>query len=196
MSGSALGIRKIAEVVSAVTRLPFLAVPLFLLIGGAAGGRSGILWALLGLFLTSGLSLGYLFYLMRSGRVLDPRRISRAERLRPLQVVAGLHVGAFLLVTLLGAPAELRAVLLSYALATILLVLLVPFVNPSLHTAGVSGAAIAISYVFGAWGVPAALLVPVVWWARATLARHTPLELALGVIIGTAGTLISFELIG
>lgn len=184
--------KKLALATSAATRLPLLAVPLFLAVGaGAAGGR-GLLWGLLCLFLTSGLSLAYLFYLTRSGKVRDPRAIPQAERVGPLRVVALLHAGAFLAVTLLGAPADLRAALLSYALATALFALLTPISNLSLHAAGVSGAAVCLVFVFGAWGLPAVLLVPLVWWARSVLGRHTPLELALGVLVGGVGTWISF----
>ena len=187
--------KKLAETVSAATRLPLLAVPLFFVVGAEAGGASGLLWALLCLFLTSGLSLVYLFYLTRSGKVRDPRSIPRAERVRPLRVVAVLHVAAFLIITLLAAPVPLRAVLLSYALATVLFALLTPFTNLSLHTAGVSGAAVCLAYVFGAWGAVAILLVPLVWWARTVLGRHTPLELALGVLVGAGGTWVSFQLV-
>jgi hypothetical protein len=188
--------RKPAELISAATRLPLLAVPLFLAVGVQAAGIRGLLWGLLCLLLTSGLSLVYLAYLARSGKVRDPRSIARTERVRPLRVVATLHVAAFLIVTLLGAPAELRAALLSYALATVTFALLTPFTNLSLHTAGVSGAAVCLVYVFGAWGTVAALLVPLVWWARTVLGRHTPLELALGGLVGGGGTWISFLSMG
>ncbi|MGB3635687.1 MAG: hypothetical protein WA982_16750 [Rubrobacteraceae bacterium] len=188
--------KKLAEHVSAATRLPLIAVPLFLVVGAASAGIRGILWAFLCLFLTSGLSLFYLLHLTLAGKVRDPRRISQSERARPLWVVAGLHVGAFLLVTLLGAPAPLRAVLLSYALATLLFALFTPLTNLSLHTAGVSGAAVCLAYVFGPWGALAALLVPPVWWARRKLDRHTPVELALGVLVGGGGTWLAFWLIG
>ena len=187
--------RKLAELISAVTRLPLLAAPLFLAIGAEAAGTRGLLWGLLCLFLTSGLSLFYLFYLARSGKVRDPRSISRAERVRPLRIVAALHVGAFLIVTLLGAPAELRATLLSYAFATLAFALLTPLVNLSLHAAGVSGAAVCLINVFGAWGLPAILLVSLVWWARTLLERHTPQELALGVLVGGGATWVAFQLL-
>ena len=187
--------RKLAELISAVTRLPLLAVPLFLAVGAEAGGTRGLLWGLLCLSLTSGLSLFYLFYLTRSGKVRDPRSISRAERVRPLRVVAALHAGAFLLATLLGAPAELRAALLSYALATLAFALFTPFVNLSLHTAGVSGAAVCLIFVFGVRGLPAILLVPLVWWARTLLERHTPAELALGALVGGGATWVAFQLL-
>jgi hypothetical protein len=186
---------KLAALISAATRLPLLAVPLFLAVGAQAAGTRGLVWGLLCLFLTSGLSLVYLAFLARSGKVRDPRSISRAERVRPLRVVAALHVGAFLIVTLLGAPAELRAALLSYALATLLFAFLTPFVNLSLHAAGVSGAAVCLIFVFGVWASPVMLLIPLVWWARTLLGRHTQPELALGVLVGGGATWVAFQLI-
>ncbi len=186
---------KLAALISAATRLPLLAVPLFLAVGAQAAGARGLLWGLFCLSLTSGLSLLYLLYLARSGKVRDPRSISQAERVRPLRIVAALHVGAFLVVTLLGAPAELRAALLSYALATVLFALLTPLTNLSLHAAGVSGAAVCLIFVFGAWGLLAVLLVPLVWWARTLLGRHTPQELALGVLVGGGATWVAFQLL-
>ena len=186
---------KLAELISGATRLPLLAVPLFLVVGAEAAGAEGLLWAVLCVFLTSGLSLLYLVYLTRSGKVRDPRAIPRAERVGPLRVVAALHVAAFVILTLLGGPAELRATLLSYALATLAFVALTPVSNLSLHAAGVSGTAVCLAYVFGAWGFLGFLLLPPVLWARLTLGRHTPFELALGILVGGGGTWISFHLI-
>jgi membrane-associated phospholipid phosphatase len=90
----------------------------------------------------------------------------------------------------------LRAALLSYSLATLAFTLLTPLTNLSLHAAGVSGAAVCLVYVFGAWGLPAVLLVPLVWWARTNLGRHTPSELALGVLVGGGATWLAFQLVG
>ena len=187
---------KLAELVSAATRLPLLAVPLFLVVGMEAAGMIGLLWAVLCVFLTSGLSLLYLIYLSRSGKVSDPRYIPLAERVGPLRVVAALHLAAFVIVSLLDGPAELRATLLSYALATLGFVMLTPVSNLSLHAAGVSGTAVCLAYVFGAWGFLGFLLLPPVLWARLALGRHTPLELALGVLVGGGVTWLSFHLIG
>lgn len=186
---------RIAEILSAATRLPLLAVPLFLLVGAAAAGWRGTLWALLCLALTSGLSLVYLMYLARSGSVRDPLKIPQEERVRPLRVVAGLHVGAWVIVTLLGAPVPLRAVLLSYALSTLAFAAFAPFAKISLHTAGISGALVCLLYVFGPWGMLFAPVLPAVWWSRRMLGRHTHTELALGVLVGGGLTWISFQLV-
>jgi hypothetical protein len=156
----------------------------------------GLLWAVLCIVLTSGLSLLYLVYLTRSGKVSDPLAIPRVERVGPLRVVAALHAAAFVILSLLGGPAELRAALLSYALATLGFALITPVSNLSLHAAGVSGAAVCLTYVFGAWGSAAFVLLPAVFWARLALGRHTLVELALGALVGGGGTWISFHLIG
>lgn len=186
---------KLAETVSAATRLPLLAVPLFLAVGLEAAGVAGLLWALLCIFLTSGLSLLYLLRLTRSGRVGDPRAIPRAERVGPLRVVAALHAGAFALVYGSGGPAELSAALLSYAVATVLFAVLTPFINLSLHAAGVAGTAVCLAFVFGPWGLPAFGLLPAVFWARLRLERHTVPELALGALVGGGGTWLAFGLL-
>jgi hypothetical protein len=187
---------RISHLVSAATRLPLLAVPLFLAVGLEAAGTVGLLWAFLCVSLTSGLSLLYLLYLTRSGKVRDPRSIPRAERVGPLRVVAALHVGAFALVYGLGGPAQLSAALLSYAIATVLFALLTPLINLSLHAAGVAGTAVCLGFVFGPWGMPAFLLLPAVFWARLHLKRHTVPELVLGALVGGGGTWLAFGLLG
>ncbi len=192
--GAGLTSNRLAEFLSAMTRLPLVATVLFPVVGAAVGGWGGLSWGLLCVFLTSGLSLVYLYRLVRSGRIRDAGAISRSERVGPLRMVAILYVLSFLVLTLLGGPVELRAMLLSFSGATILFVVLTPFTNPSLHTAGISGTAICVSYIFGAWGVPVALAILPVWWARSFLDRHTPLELALGMLIGTGATYLAFEM--
>jgi len=186
---------KLAESISAATRLPLLAVPLFVAVGFGAAGTVGLLWALLCVSLTSGLSLLYLVYLTRSGAVRDPRSIPRAERVGPLRVVAALHAGAFLVVYGLGGPAQLTAALLSYAIATLLFALLTPLINLSLHAAGVAGTAVCLASVFGPWGAPAFGLLPAVFWARLRLGRHTVPELVIGALIGGGGTWLAFGLL-
>jgi hypothetical protein len=188
-------LRRAARLVSDATRLPLLAVPLFVVVGVAAAGWGGLLWAMLCLLLTSGLSLAYLAYLARTGKVRDPGKIPQQERVWPLRVVALLHVGAWVFITLLGAPTPLRAVLLSYALATVAFAFLTPLLKLSLHAAGVAGASVCLIFIFGAWGALLAPILPLVWWARTVLGRHTALELALGTLVGGGLTWVAFHFV-
>ena len=190
-----MDLTRAARLVSDATRLPLLAIPLFLVVGVAAAGWGGLLWGVLCLLLTSGLSLAYLAYLARTGRVRDPGKIPQQERVWPLWVVVLLHTGAWILVTLLGAPAPLRAILLSYALATAAFALLTPLLKLSLHTAGVAGASVCLIFIFGAWGALLTPILPLVWWARTVLGRHTTLELALGTLVGGGLTWVAFHFV-
>ena len=187
-----MDLARAARLVSGATRLPLMAMPLFFLVGAASAGWTGLLWALICVLLTSGLSLAYLAHLTQAGRVRDPRKIPQEERVKPLRVLAGLHAGAFLLVALLGAPVPLRAVLLSYTLATAAFAALAPFVNLSLHTAGVAGTLVCLLLVFGLPGALFTLVLPLVWWARVKLGRHTHPELALGALVGGVLTWVAF----
>ncbi len=187
-----MDLARVARLVSGATRLPLMAMPLFFLVGAASAGWTGLLWALICVLLTSGLSLAYLAHLTQAGRVRDPRKIPQEERVKPLRVVAGLHAGAFLLVALLGAPVPLRAILLSYTLATAAFAALAPFVNLSLHTAGVAGTLVCLLLVFGLPGALFTLVLPLVWWARVKLGRHTHPELALGALVGGVLTWVAF----
>ena len=74
--------------------------------------------------------------------------------------------------------------------------LLTPRLTLSLHAAGAAGTLVCLTAVFGPWGFLCAPLLPLVWWARTVLARHTRLELALGSLVGGLGTWASFYLIG
>jgi hypothetical protein len=85
--------------------------------------------------------------------------------------------------------------LLSYALSTLAFALLTPFIKISLHTAGVSGALVCLLFVFGAGGALFAPVLPLVWWSRTALGRHTHLELALGVLVGSGLTWLAFRLV-
>ncbi len=183
----------LAEAISNVTRQPILAVPLFLALGSVAG-PDGITWALACLVVTTVLPLLYLLYLHRSGRVEDPSRIARAERTGPLWVVSALWGLGFAVYALLGLPEVLRATFLAYVLVTPVLALLTPYTNPSLHAAGAAWAVVCLTQVFGLAGLLSAVLLPLTWWARTVLKRHTPKELLLGTLVGGLPTLLAFYL--
>jgi len=59
----------------------------------------------------------------------------------------------------------------------------------------VAGTVVCLVFVFGSWGLPAFLLLPVVFWARLRLERHTLAELALGALVGGGGTWLAFGLL-
>ncbi|MDN5697106.1 MAG: hypothetical protein L0G70_03930 [Rubrobacter sp.] len=182
--------------ISTLTRLPLISIPLFVAVGVAESGSAGILWAVLCLALSGGVSTLYLEHLRRSVRLGDSTRIANGGRLRPLRLIVAQHFIAWGVVTLLGAPFGLGSLMLAYALLTAVLAALEPSEEISLHAAGVCAAAVALAYAFGEWGLAAALLLPPVWWARTVSGRHTSQEVALGAFSGALAALSCFLLTG
>lgn len=186
--------RRIARLTSHLTRQPVLAIPIFLVVGTAAAQVRGIAWAAGCLLATTFLPLLYLLYLKRSGRVRDPGHILRAERSGPLWVVTAFWAVAFAGFVSTGLPAELRATLLAYVLVTPVFALLTRYTNPSLHAAGAAWAVVCLVNIYGLWALTASILLPLVWWARIRLGRHSVLELILGTLIGGGLTQLAFYL--
>lgn len=173
-----------------------LCAPLLLLAGVAGSGPLwGTFWALLSVALTGGASTFYLDWLERSGAAGDPQRLARGISLQPLRVVAVFYVAAFGLLSVLGAPPGVRALLLVFALLVVLFAVLYPGIRISLHAAGSSAVAVYLAHLYGWWGLVAALLVPAVWWSRIQLRRQSPRELLMGTLAGTAGTWTSLQLL-
>lgn len=188
---------RVASLVSIFTRQPVLALPVFLAVGyaaGAADSTPGLAWAAACLVATTALPLIYLLYLTRSGTVRDDNNISRTERTGPLWVVSAFWSIVFVILVLLGLPSELRATFLAYLLVTPALALLTRYTKPSLHAAGAAWAVVAFVNIFGLWGLLAVLLLPLTWWSRLVLRRHTPKELLIGTLVSGGFSQVAFIL--
>lgn len=186
-----------ASLVSVFTRQPVLALPVFLVVGYAAGASDstpGLVWATSCLVATTALPLIYLLYLRRSGTVRDDSNIRQTERTGPLWIVSAFWLIVFILLVLLGLPNELRATFLAYLLVTPAFALLTRYTNPSLHAAGAAWAVITFANIFGLWGLLAIFLLPLTWWSRLALRRHTPKELLLGTVVGGVLSQVAFIL--
>lgn len=181
---------------SYATRLPVLCVPVFAALGisGADSSVSGLLWALLSVTLTAGVSTVYLEYLRRNVRFGDPARLSQGGAIRPMRAIAAQYLVAWALLTLLGIPFGLGSLLLLCALLVVLAAILAPEEEISLHAGAACGAAVALTHAFGPWGLLTFSILPLAWWSRTATGRHTPKELASGALAGTIGALTIFLL--
>ncbi|MGF1473891.1 MAG: hypothetical protein ACFB50_19400 [Rubrobacteraceae bacterium] len=188
---------RVATLVSIFTRQPILAVPVFLAVGYAAGAPDPtptLAWATACLLATTVLPLIYLLYLRRSGSVRDDANIQRTERTGPLLVVSAFWFVVFVFFALLGLPEFLRATFLAYLLVPPAFSLLTRYTNPSLHAAGAAWAAVVFVNAFGVWGLFAAVLLPLTWWSRLALQRHTRKELLIGTVVSAVFTQAAFIL--
>jgi membrane-associated phospholipid phosphatase len=149
---------------------------------------SGILQAIGWGFLTVGLTIvpPLLFLLrgVRGGRFSD--RHVRLREQRPLPILAGLAsvLVGFAVLTWLGAPRELLALIVAMAVGLIVALLITFVWKLSIHVASVAGAVVILVLVFGPPLVVLAPVVALVAWARVELGDHTPAQVTAGAAIG------------
>ena len=96
------------------------------------------------------------------------------------------------------APKTLWLIYLTYFFSGILLTLLnrVTKVRASGHACGVAGPIALLIYMRGAPALPMLLLLPLVYWARLAMKRHTPVDLVWGTLTPLAALLLSLLLCG
>ncbi|MEE3478032.1 MAG: hypothetical protein VZQ26_03735, partial [Methanomethylophilus sp.] len=62
----------------------------------------------------------------------------------------------------------------------------------SIHACGMIGPGMAITYAFFPWGLIVFATVPFICWSRYVLRKHTPAQMAGGIIVGFVITAFIF----
>ena len=174
----------------------FLSMPVFLAFGWRSGQGSGLLWAILALFIVTGIPLGYLVIGRKSGWVSDLELSRREERPRFILVSLSSDVLALAALWLGNGPHLLRLIVLAYFCLAIVMFSISSFWKISMHMAGVGGFSTALVFVFGAPALWVFLSLPLVAWARLHRRKHTIPQLIAGALAGALITLLVFGWIG
>lgn len=116
---------------------------------------------------------------------------------RPIPLLLGLAsvVVGLLLLSRLGAPPDLLAVVVAMGAGIIIALVTSFFWKLSIHTAVVAGSVVILVLVFGPPLVVLAPLVAVVGWARIEVGDHTPVEVLVGAAIGASVAASVFQLL-
>lgn len=204
-TGNILAVRsnwhRTADLISNLTAPPILAVPTFVILGVHDQLRNNISSANLLLSLCIAVVLGVLFpigfvLVLRSRGLVSDLHISIRQQ-RTIPYLAGIlaYLVAFALIYSLIGVGILSAVMLCYAVNT-LIVLCINFGwKVSAHATGLGGPLAALTLVFG-WSVwPLYILVPVVNWARVFLKAHTLAQVIVGSGLGFGLTFLQLGLI-
>lgn len=107
------------------------------------------------------------------------------------------YVLGTLITFVLDAPLIVKKIFMAYLLSGVFL----SFVNKGLkfkasgHACGVSGPITLLTYLLGTKALWLFLLLPVVFWARINLGRHTVKELVAGTIVGIISTFAAVNII-
>jgi membrane-associated phospholipid phosphatase len=128
--------------------------------------------------------LGYIFWLVNSGKLEDIYMPQREARLRPLSVLMLWLLLCLGLIRYWEAPPIVAAFLLAGMVLVGILSLITLFWKISFHGATITAAATTTVMVAGYYAWPVMLLVPLVGWARIRLKRHTLQQVIYGSLLG------------
>jgi membrane-associated phospholipid phosphatase len=144
------------------------------------------LWVWTGLYILLAMvaPLAFLLWQLQRGAVTDLDVHFRQQRTWSFAVTCGGFLLAWISMGLSGAPAVLRLLAGTGLLQWLTLCLITLRWKISVHAASIAGTTLFLVWGFGLAATPVAVAVPLVAWSRVKLRRHTPAQVAAGVLLG------------
>ncbi len=183
--------RLVSDLLSPPVMWAALAVPIAL--RDAITVADGWLWALNYIVLVCFMPVGYIFWLVKNGRVTDIHLKLRRQRVRPFVAsIAGALLATGVLVALNASD-----VMLLFVVFTVIQLSLMAAITMlwqiSIHAMSISGAAIAVAALFSPlWLLLLLPMIMLVGVARLKLKRHTPAQVVMGTLVGVIVPLFLF----
>lgn len=138
----------------------------------------------------SGLIFLYIAYLKQKRIIDSTELIVREQRISPLTFAVLSYALGFGVLTLLNAPWLMRGLMFCYATNTMVVLMITRRWKISIHTTGIAGPLVALTYQFGWMLLPLYILIPIVGLSRVKMRRHTPLQVFIGGILGVVMTIV------
>ncbi|WP_323379332.1 phosphatase PAP2 family protein, partial [Streptomyces durbertensis] len=167
-------------------------IALTLLVGWRVDGLAGVGWGAFGAFFAAVLPVLFIRYGIRRGRWADRHVGVRRQRLVVMVFIITSVLTGTLLMRLLGAPAEMTALIAAMVATLVVLMAITVVWKVSVHAAVSAGSVLMLALVYGPWLWPAALLVPLVGWSRVALRDHTTAQVLAGTALGALVAGVTF----
>jgi membrane-associated phospholipid phosphatase len=143
-------------------------------------------WGVSVTFLTVVPALSLLFYIPRRN---EPwASTERRQRVMSFVFMAVSYPIGFGVLKAVRAPQVFEAVLLTYVIVVLGLILVNLFFKASGHAAGVAGPVSALIYLYGLIATPLIALIPLTMWARVRARGHTLSQTIVGALLSAAIT--------
>ena len=186
-----VGLERVARLISDLLCPAVVAIPGLVLGVWYSGVAATYGYALLYFAVAIPLPVGYLVWLLKTGRATDFHLPDRRQRYGTFAVTSVAGMGGISLLAYLGAPTPFLAFLIVAMVETLLLFVITFAWQISIHAATVAGLATFAFWVLGGAAIVLTPLVPVVMWSRVYLRRHTLAQVIAGGALGCAafGTL-------
>ena len=187
---------KVAKIVSLVGTPPFLSIPVFLLICLYQTYDTGEFLKFFGISFFAATVLpivNIMYFSRRTGNEDKLDVVNKDDRLMPLVCgVLGYMLGTALLYYF-QAPKLATVLMFCYMMVTFVFMLITPYWKISVHSCGVIGPSMAMTYAFWPFGALYFILLFPVAWSRYVLRKHTPLQLVMGAMVGYMITAVIFS---
>jgi len=187
--------RLLAQIISQVCSPPILGAGAVIVAAFHEGTRRAALWTVAYILAAVLVPSYYIFRLLREGRVSDMEIQIREQRSTPM-VFSALALGVAAGLLRLGQAPKVFVVLgaLNCALSVVLMLVTLRW-KISVHSAVAGAVAVGAWVLFGT-PVPLIVGVPVVWWSRWRLHRHTWMQAMIGSAVGVALSLGAWHIAG
>lgn len=185
--------KRLAELVSDAAYAPIISIPVFILINYYLMNLNDfIIITMVCIVFTAVLPILLVFWWLRgkNGKdaEIDMDIPERTDRNYPLLLVILSYAFGVVFLYLLNAPAIVTVLMFCYFSNTLIVFFINLYWKISIHSLGVAGPAVALLYVFGAFGLIYILIIPLVMWSRVYLKEHTVSQVVMGALIGFLAT--------
>ena len=190
--------KRLANLISAVLN-PFLVslvVIVLVSFGSTFSAAEAIKWALILITLSILPVFSVIFYLVRRRKLTAILIITREQRTRIYILAVFLGIIGSILLQIWGAPAMLAAIFAAGMAAMVIFFSINLFWKISVHSAFVTAFITILMILYGSIGALAALLLPLIVWARVELKHHSLAQAIAGVILAALIVLVVFYLFG
>lgn len=176
---------KASRIISSLTYAPVLTAFMFILIDLKAADTAVML-------LTTASALVFAtilpiiivrYHSIKAGNT-DGDVIRKEDRMKPLLGGILSYLLGVASMWLIGSPPLSFAMMVSYTVSTVIVLLISTKWKISIHATGVTGPTMALSIAYWPWGLLMLLLIPLVAWARYVRRKHTPAQLIGGFVYG------------
>jgi membrane-associated phospholipid phosphatase len=184
---------QVAEFISSIFSPPITAAFTFLALLISERASNLLLLAIVSLTFGTAIPLAILYYLLRRGTI--PDLYVSARKSRPVAFAGALL--SYLLggigLLLAQAPPVVTAAMFCYLGNSLTLMLISYRWKISVHTSGIAGPAIALTYSLGVGAIALLCLTIPVGWARMRLGAHTLAQVATGALLTIAITWLQLK---
>lgn len=164
-------------------------------IGWHTDGVAGLGWGLLAAFFAAVLPTLFITRGVRRGRWDDRNVGARRARLVVLSFIITSVAAGLVLLVALGAPPELSGYIGCMLISVAVLAAITTVWKISIHCAVASGSVTILALIYGAWMLPAYLLVALTAWSRVALKDHTTAQVVAGSVLGAVAAVITYAVI-